>query len=106
MSFRETDQHQELGGSVSTLLKESTKKVTTSLAERGTPNIVTSSNITKLDHFTTHDRAMCKQKRFHRLDMIYDSYIEESVKFSGGQRQAVTNGILVSNIGYSLYIPT
>ena len=49
---------------------------------------------------------MCKQKRFHRLDMIYDNYIEQSVKFSGGQRQAVTNGILVCNIGYSLYIPT
>ena len=49
---------------------------------------------------------MCKQKRFHRLDMICDNYIEQSVNFSGGQRQAVTNGILVCNIGYSLYIPT
>ena len=102
MSFPETDQHQELGGSISTLLNESTKKVTTPLAERGNPNLVTSSSITKLHHFTTHDMAMCKRKWLHCLD----SYIEQSVNFGGQQRRAVTNCILVCNIGCSLYVPS
>ena len=53
LSFRETDLHHELGGSISTLLNESTRKVTTFLAERGNPYLVTSSSITKLHHFTT-----------------------------------------------------
>ena len=55
LSFRETDQHHELGGSISALLNEWTRKVTN-------PNLVTLSSITKLHHFTTHDGAMCKRK--------------------------------------------
>ena len=53
LSFRETDLHHELGGSISTLLNESIRKVTTFLAERGNRYLVTSSSITKLHHFTT-----------------------------------------------------
>ena len=56
-SFRETDLHHELGGSVSTLPKESTKKVTSFLAESVNPYLVTSSSITKLHHFTAEQRA-------------------------------------------------
>ena len=43
---------------------------------------------------------------FQRLDIIYDSYIEQSIKFSERQRRAVTNDILVSNIECSSYIPS
>ena len=43
---------------------------------------------------------------FQRLDIICDSYIEQSVKFSERQRQAITNGILVCNIECSSYIPS
>ena len=43
---------------------------------------------------------------FQRLDIIYDSYIEQSIKFSERQRWAITNGILVCNIEYSSYIPS
>ena len=52
LSFRETDVHHELGGSISTLRNESTRKVIRFLAERGNPYLVTSSSITKLHHFT------------------------------------------------------
>ena len=38
--------------------------------------------------------------------MIYDSYIEQSIKFSGRQRQVVTNGILVCNIECNSYNPS
>ena len=53
MSFRETDLHHELGGSISTLLNESTRKVITFLVERGNPYPVALSSITRLHHFTT-----------------------------------------------------
>ena len=98
LSFGETDQYHKLGGSIWTLLNESTRKLKTSLAERGNPNLVTLWSMTKLHHFTTHDRAMCERKWLHRLDMIYDSYIEQSIKFSGRHRRALTNGILVCNM--------
>ena len=39
-------------------------------------------------------------------DMIYDSHIEQSIKFSGRHRWALTNGILVCNIECSSYIPS
>ena len=42
---------------------------------------------------------------FQRLDIIYDSYIEQSIKFSERQRWAITSGILVWNIECSSYIP-
>ena len=53
LSFRDTDLHHELGRPVSTLLNESTRKVTAFLAERGNPYLVTSSSLTKLHHFAT-----------------------------------------------------
>ena len=43
---------------------------------------------------------------FQRLDIIYDSYIEQSIKFSERQRWAITSGILVWNIECSSYIPS
>ena len=43
---------------------------------------------------------------FQRFDIIYDSYIEQSIKFSERQRWAITNGILVCNIECSSYIPS
>ena len=43
---------------------------------------------------------------FQRLDIIYDSYIKQSIKFSERQRRGATNGILVCNIESSLYIPS
>ena len=43
---------------------------------------------------------------FQRLDIIYDSYIEQSIKFSKRQMQVATNGILVFNIECSSYIPS
>ena len=42
---------------------------------------------------------------FQRLDTIYDSHSEQSIKFSERQRQVVANGILVFNIECSSYIP-
>ena len=43
---------------------------------------------------------------FQRLDIIYDSYIEQSIKFSKRQMQVATNGILVFNIECSSCIPS
>ena len=43
---------------------------------------------------------------FRCLDITYDSYMEQSIKFSGRQRRAVTNGILVFNIECNSYIPS
>ena len=43
---------------------------------------------------------------FQRRDIICDSYIEQSIKFSEWQRRAKTNGILVCNIECNSYIPS
>ena len=42
---------------------------------------------------------------FQSLDKIYDSYIEQSIKFSKRQRWAVANDSLVCNVEFSSYIP-
>ena len=53
LSFQETDLHHELCRSISTLLNECTRKVTSFLAHRGNPYLVTLSSITRFHHFTT-----------------------------------------------------
>ena len=79
LSFRETDLHHELGRSVSTLLNESTRKVTNFLAERGNPYLVTSSSITKLHHFTT---GQCvNENDANRIIIIIEDGNKQCVKF-------------------------
>ena len=79
LSFRETDLHRELGGSISTLLNESTRKVTTFLAERGNPYLVTSSSITKLHHFT---KGQCvNENDANRIISIIEDGSKQYVKF-------------------------
>ena len=81
LSFRETDLHHELGGSISTLLNESTRKVTTFLAERGNPYLVTSSRITKLHHFMA---GQCVNKNdANRIISIIEDGNKQYVKFRG-----------------------
>lgn len=49
LSFRETDLHHELGGTISTLLNNSVKKIVS--LERDNPFLI--AKVTKLHHFTT-----------------------------------------------------
>ena len=79
LSFRVTDLHHELGGSISTLLNESTRKVATFLVEIGNPYLVTSSSITKLHHFTT-GQCVNENDANHIISFIEDGN-KEYVKF-------------------------
>ena len=79
MSFQETYLRHEFGGSISTLLNESTRKVTTFLEERGNPYLATSSNITKLYHFTT---GQCVNQNYaNRIISIIEDGNKQYVKF-------------------------
>ena len=79
LSFRETDLHYELGGSISTLLNESTRKATIFLAERGNPYLMTLSCITNLHHSTT---GQCvNEKDTNRIISIIKNGNKQYVKF-------------------------
>ena len=78
-SFRETDLNHELGRSVSTLLKESTKKVTSFLTLSVNPYLVTSSSITKLHNFTTEQCA--NENDANRTISIIEDGNQQYVKF-------------------------
>ena len=70
LSFRETDLHHELGGSISTLLNQSTRKAKFFLNSKRKSLSFDIVKYNKVSSF--HDKAMCKQKwcwpyyKYHR----------------------------------------
>ena len=79
MSLRETDLHHELGGSISILLNERTRKVTTFLAKRKNPYLVISPSITKLHHFAT--RQCVNENNANHIINITEDRDKQYVKF-------------------------
>ena len=79
MSLRETDLHHELGGSISILLNERTRKVTTFLAKRKNPYLVILPSITKLHHFAT--RQCVNENNANHIINITEDCDKQYVKF-------------------------